>query len=46
MFRLGSALDDRTVDLHSASFDVDEDCIEVGMKVGAAALLGLLDNLG
>ncbi len=44
MFRLGAALNDRVVDLHSASFDVDEDCIEVGMKVGAAALLGLLEH--
>lgn len=44
MFRLGGALQDRTVDLHSASFDVDERCIEAGMKVGAAALLGLADQ--
>jgi amidohydrolase len=44
MFRLGAALPDRTVDLHSASFDVDEACIEAGMKVGAAALLGLIDH--
>jgi amidohydrolase len=43
MIRLGAALPDRTVDLHSATFDIDEGAIETGIRVGAAALLNLLD---
>jgi amidohydrolase len=46
MFRLGSRLDGRRLDLHSASFDVDERCIETGMLVGAAALRALLAQQG
>lgn len=42
LMRLGSALPDRKVDLHSASFDMDEDAIEHGMLVGAASLLRLM----
>ncbi len=42
LIRLGSALPDRHVDLHSASFDVDERCIETGIRVGLAALLELM----
>jgi amidohydrolase len=42
LVRLGSALPDREVDLHSPTFDVDEACIETGIHVGAAALLHLL----
>ncbi len=44
MIRLGVARADRTVDLHSASFDIDESAIETGIAVGAAALLRLLDR--
>ncbi len=43
LVRLGSALSDRVVDLHSATFDIDEGCIEHGIRVGAAAMLELLD---
>jgi amidohydrolase len=42
LMRLGSALPDRRVDLHSASFDFDEEAIEVGILVGAAGLLRLM----
>lgn len=42
LMRLGSALPDRKVDLHSASFDIDEDAIELGILVGAASLLRLM----
>lgn len=42
LMRLGSALPDRRVDLHSASFDIDEDAIENGILVGAASLLRLM----
>lgn len=42
LIRLGSALPHRDTDLHSATFDVDEACIEHGVRVGAAALLELL----
>jgi len=42
LIRLGSALPDRTVDLHSSTFDLDERAIPIGMEVGAAGLLRLL----
>ena len=42
LVRLGAALADRQVDLHSASFDIDESAIEVGIKVGAASLVAML----
>jgi amidohydrolase len=42
LVRLGAALPDRLVDLHSATFDVDESCIETGIQVGVAAMLELL----
>lgn len=42
LVRLGAALPDREVDLHSATFDIDERAIEVGIKVGAGAVLELL----
>lgn len=42
LIRLGSALSDRAVDLHSAAFDIDEACIEHGIRVGVAAMLELL----
>jgi len=44
LIRLGSAPADRTVDLHSANFVVDETCIPTGMLVGAAALIELLQS--
>lgn len=44
MFRLGARLPDKQVDLHSAYFDVDERCIENGIRAGAAALLALVDR--
>ncbi|HSF86324.1 MAG TPA: amidohydrolase [Acidimicrobiia bacterium] len=44
LIRLGSALPDRRTDLHSATFDVDEACIEYGIRVGTAALLDLLEQ--
>lgn len=43
LIRLGTALPDRRVDLHSATFDLDERAIPVGIEVGAAGLLRLLD---
>ena len=43
LVRLGAAPADRKVDLHSATFDVDEACIETGITVGAESLLRLLD---
>lgn len=44
LIRLGAALPNRMVDLHSATFDVDESCIEVGIQVGVVAMLDLLAN--
>lgn len=43
LIRLGAATPGRTVDLHAADFDIDERSIAIGMLVGAAALLELLD---
>ena len=43
LIRLGAALPDLQVDLHSARFDVDEACIQNGIEVGAACLLRLLE---
>jgi amidohydrolase len=43
LLRLGSGLADRKVDLHSATFDVDERAIETGIVVGAEAMLQLLE---
>ena len=44
LLRLGSSLPDRKVDLHSATFDVDERAIETGILVGAEAMLQLLER--
>jgi amidohydrolase len=44
LIRLGAALPDLEIDLHSSRFDVDEACIETGILVGAASLLELLDD--
>jgi amidohydrolase len=46
MIRLGTALPDRQLDLHSASFDVDESAIETGILVASATLLRLLETAG
>jgi amidohydrolase len=42
LIRLGAALPDRTVDLHSASFDIDETAIEYGIRLGTGTLLKML----
>lgn len=44
LIRLGAALPDRSVDLHSATFDVDESCIEFGIRIGVQAMLELLEG--
>jgi amidohydrolase len=44
LIRLGAALPDRRVDLHSASFDVDESAIETGILVASETLLRLLED--
>ncbi len=44
LIRLGAALPDRKVDLHSASFDIDESAIETGILVASATILRLLDQ--
>jgi len=44
MLRLGGALPDRRVDLHSAAFDIDESAVEAGILVGAESLLRLLEQ--
>jgi len=46
LIRLGSALPDRKVDLHSDTFDLDERAIPIGMLVGANSLLRLLHTHG
>jgi len=46
LVRLGAARPDRSVDLHSTEFDIDERAIPTGMMVGGAALLALLDEAG
>lgn len=44
LIRLGSGITGRTVDLHSATFDIDESAIETGIIAGVASLLALLDS--
>ena len=44
LIRLGAALPDRRVDLHSASFDLDESAIETGILVASETLLRLLES--
>jgi len=46
LIRLGAALANRRVDLHSASFDIDESAIETGILVASATILRLLENAG
>ena len=42
LLRLGAAPTGRRVDLHSATFEVDEGAIEVGILAGSAVLAKLL----
>jgi amidohydrolase len=44
LIRLGAALPDRRVDLHSATFDIDESAIETGILVAAETMLRLLET--
>ncbi len=44
LLRLGAAPDGRRVDLHSATFDVNEAAIEVGILAGCAILTRLLSS--
>jgi amidohydrolase len=44
LVRLGAALPGRRVDLHSATFDIDEQAIGTGMLVAATALLAMLED--
>ena len=41
MMRLGAMADGNRRDLHSAWFEIHEDCLEVGVKAGVASVLGL-----
>jgi amidohydrolase len=43
LIRLGAALPDHQVDLHSALFDVDESSIETGILVASETMLRLLE---
>jgi amidohydrolase len=43
LVRLGAGSPGRETDLHSASFEMDEDAIATGIAVGTAALLALLE---
>ena len=43
MLRLGCGAGRREVDLHSATFDLDERAIEIGILTGAAALVELME---
>lgn len=43
LIRLGAALPDRRVDLHSATFDIDESAIETGILVASETILRLLE---
>jgi amidohydrolase len=44
LIRLGAALPDHHVDLHSALFDIDEAAIETGILVASETLLRLLEK--
>ncbi len=45
LIRLGASLPDRRVDLHSATFDIDERAIETGIIVGSEMLVQLMEHL-
>jgi amidohydrolase len=44
LIRLGCALPNREVDLHSAAFDLDEAAIEAGIAIGAESMVRLLEH--
>lgn len=44
LIRLGTRRGEEQLDLHSATFDIDESAIETGILVGAASLLDLIDR--
>lgn len=44
LVRLGCALPNREVDLHSAAFDLDEASIEAGIAIGAESMIRLLEH--
>ena len=44
MMRLGTMTGDDRRDLHSAWFQISEDCLQVGVEAGVATVLGLLSN--
>jgi amidohydrolase len=44
LIRLGAALPEHPVDLHSATFDIDESAIETGILVASETILRLLET--
>ena len=46
LIRLGTAIPDRQVDLHSAMFDIDESAIETGILVASETILRLMEQSG
>ena len=44
MMRLGAMADGNRRDLHSAWFEIHEDCLEVGVEAAVASMLGLLSE--
>ncbi len=44
LVRLGTSLTGRDIDLHSSTFDIDENAIETGILAGAAAVLELMET--
>lgn len=44
MMRLGTMAEGNRRDLHSAWFEISEDCLEVGVKAGVATMLALLSE--
>ena len=42
LVRLGVGLPNRPTDLHSASFDMDESAIEIGIAAAVIGLLGMI----
>ncbi len=46
LIRLGTRRGEEQLDLHSATFDIDESSIETGILVGTASLLDLIERAG
>jgi amidohydrolase len=44
LVRLGVGQNDRPVDVHSPTFDLDEAAIEYGIAVGALSLIRLMEQ--